>query len=296
MFQFLIGADVGGFFGNPDVELLTRWYQAGAFQPFFRAHAHLDAKRREPFLYEEPHRSAMKNAILERYFLLPYWYTCFYHSYKTGVPTMRPMWVEYPKIQNTFTIDDQFFVGDSILVKPITKPGVTSLDVFLPEEDVFYDYTTFRRFSGNTVVKTPIDKIVAFYRGGKIVPRQQRQRRSSTQMKDDPYTLIVALNQELSASGEIYFDDFVSFDHRNGVYHHRQFTFANNSLRSQHLSGSYKTNNDIERIVVVGYPNQPSKIVSNGRNLEFEYDSQLRVLTIRKPLLRISEDFTLNIN
>ena len=26
------GADVGGFFGNPDPELLTRWYQAAALQ------------------------------------------------------------------------------------------------------------------------------------------------------------------------------------------------------------------------------------------------------------------------
>lgn len=31
-----VGADVGGFFKNPDAQLLTRWYQAGAFQPFFR--------------------------------------------------------------------------------------------------------------------------------------------------------------------------------------------------------------------------------------------------------------------
>jgi alpha 1,3-glucosidase len=29
------GADVGGFFGNPDSELLVRWYQAGSLQPFF---------------------------------------------------------------------------------------------------------------------------------------------------------------------------------------------------------------------------------------------------------------------
>jgi mannosyl-oligosaccharide alpha-1,3-glucosidase len=34
-------ADVGGFFGNPEPELLTRWYQAGAFTPFFRGHAHI---------------------------------------------------------------------------------------------------------------------------------------------------------------------------------------------------------------------------------------------------------------
>jgi len=45
------GADVGGFFGNPNPELFTRWYELGAFQPFFRGHAHLDTRRREPLLF-----------------------------------------------------------------------------------------------------------------------------------------------------------------------------------------------------------------------------------------------------
>ncbi len=35
------GADVGGFFGDPQVDLLVRWYQAAAFHPFFRGHAHI---------------------------------------------------------------------------------------------------------------------------------------------------------------------------------------------------------------------------------------------------------------
>ena len=46
-----VGADVGGFFGNPDPALLVRWYQAAAFHPFLRAHAEFKTKRREPYLF-----------------------------------------------------------------------------------------------------------------------------------------------------------------------------------------------------------------------------------------------------
>ena len=42
-----VGADVGGFFGNPTTALLVRWYQAAVFHPFFRAHAEFKTKRRE---------------------------------------------------------------------------------------------------------------------------------------------------------------------------------------------------------------------------------------------------------
>jgi mannosyl-oligosaccharide alpha-1,3-glucosidase len=68
-----VGADVGGFFKNPDEQLLVRWYQAGAFQPFFRAHAHIDTRRREPWLFSEQTKDAIKKAIKARYRFLPYW-------------------------------------------------------------------------------------------------------------------------------------------------------------------------------------------------------------------------------
>ena len=68
-----VGADVGGFFGNPDEELLVRWYQAGAFQPFFRGHSHQDTKRREPWLFNTTTTEAIREAIKTRYQFLPYW-------------------------------------------------------------------------------------------------------------------------------------------------------------------------------------------------------------------------------
>lgn len=83
------GSDVGGFFGNPDGELLVRWYQVGAFSPFFRAHGHIDTKRREPYLFEQPVRGYIRDAIRLRYTLLPALYTAFYEASVSGMPVLR---------------------------------------------------------------------------------------------------------------------------------------------------------------------------------------------------------------
>jgi len=93
-------ADVGGFFGNPEPELLVRWYQAGAFYPFFRAHAHIDTKRREPWLFGEPYTSLIRDALRLRYQLLPTFYTAFYKSSVTGLPILR-----YLLLRNIANID-----------------------------------------------------------------------------------------------------------------------------------------------------------------------------------------------
>lgn len=84
-----VGADVGGFFGNPDAELMTRWMQAGAYQPFFRGHAHHDAKRREPWMFGDETMVLLRRAAMARYALLPFWYTVFWQAGVTGMPVMR---------------------------------------------------------------------------------------------------------------------------------------------------------------------------------------------------------------
>jgi hypothetical protein len=75
---------VGGFFGNPNAELMVRWYQLGAFYPFFRGHAHLETARREPWLFGDEATSRIRSAIRARYALLPYLYTLFRHANLDG--------------------------------------------------------------------------------------------------------------------------------------------------------------------------------------------------------------------
>jgi len=84
-----VGADVGGFFGNTDAELMTRWMQAGAYQPFFRGHAHHDSNRREPWIFGDETMVRLRNAAMARYALLPFWYTVFREAEVTGMPVMR---------------------------------------------------------------------------------------------------------------------------------------------------------------------------------------------------------------
>lgn len=69
--------------------MLVRWYHVGAFSPFFRAHAHIDTKRREPFLLDEPYKSIVRDILKLRYSMLPVWYTAFRESSVTGMPVLR---------------------------------------------------------------------------------------------------------------------------------------------------------------------------------------------------------------
>ena len=85
-------------------------------------------------------------------------------------------------------------------------------------------------------------------------------------MKWDPYTLVVILNEDGKAEGELYVDDGESFDYKSGAHIHRRFDFSEGALTSSALpnvqvgskvSKEYlKKMKDvrIERVVVVNAP------------------------------------------
>lgn len=129
------GSDVGGFFGNVEGELFRRWYQAGAFQPFFRSHAHIDTKRREPWLFTEETRLIIRDALRKRYSYLPLWYTMFYEHETVGHPVMRPLLAHYPQDKDAFAIDNQYLLQDRLMVRPVMQSGVNKVDVYFPVKE-----------------------------------------------------------------------------------------------------------------------------------------------------------------
>lgn len=288
------GADVGGFFNNPDSELLTRWYQAGAFYPFFRGHAHIDAARREPYLAEEPFRSAIADALHLRYQLLPFFYTAFYEASQSLAPVMRPLFFEIPEDESLYAIDDQFFIGDALLAKPIAHPGVEQIDVMLPGGGVYYDYFTGIAHVGPTVsVRAELNTIPLFIRGGKIVPRRDRKRRSAELMLKDPFTLVIAVDSDGNASGELYVDDGVSYAYEKGDYVLTAFEYSDGKLKNKvkHVGGQFKSL-QIERIIFFGH----SAASATANKKSFDVVTNENGFTVRNPGLKIGENWTLELN
>ncbi|KAJ4838179.1 putative glucan 1,3-alpha-glucosidase [Turnera subulata] len=307
------GADVGGFFGNPEPELLVRWYQLGAYYPFFRAHAHQDTKRREPWLFGERNTKLIREAIHVRYTLLPYFYTLFREANTTGLPVARPLWMEFPSDEATFNNDEAFMVGSGILVQGIYSERAKHVSVYLPGNEAWYDLRTGTAYKGGKSHKLQVseESVPAFQRAGTIIPRKDRFRRSSTQMVNDPYTLVIALNSSQAAEGELYVDDGKSFRFLQGAYTHRRFVFANGVLSSFNAAPSEPSNSEfspgsiIERIILLGYSGGSKSALIEPGNQKVEIGlGPLRlggdggsssVVTIRKPGVRISEDWTIKI-
>jgi len=298
------GADVGGFFGNPDTELLTRWYQAGAYQPFFRGHAHLDAKRREPYLFDQLTLDRIRSALRARYALLPFWYTQFYLASHSGAPVMRPLWYQYPTDPEVLTNQDSFLIGSDLLVRPVVHAGGISARVYLPGSEPWYDVVSLETFGSGApsyiTVSAPLDKIPVFQRGGSIVPRQERPRRSTTQMVHDPYTLVVALDSRGSADGELYVDDFRTFNYqRSSEFVHRRFTYDNNVLESLPAHQTqFQVDNVIERITIVGLKRLPTKVVlrQDGAESSLDFSSPTHnSIIIRQPNAAVSKNWRLTL-
>lgn len=232
-----VGADVGGFFDNPDAQLSTRWYQAGAFYPFYRGHAHLETKRREPWLFGEETTKRIRDAIILRYSLLPYTYTQFFLAHDEGSLVMRPLFFEFPVWK-----DEQraFMVGPALLARPVTQENAQDVEVPLPAAAAWYEYPSGKPATAGTIPVT-MDSIPAYLRAGHIMPTRQRVRRSTSAMINDPLTLFVAVGSAnvpaaATATGLFYHDDGTTFDYKeSGKFLLAQFKYDGKTFTSTPL-------------------------------------------------------------
>jgi len=165
------GVDIGGFMDDTHPELFTRWMQLGCFYPFMRNHCSIGQADQEPWSFGEPWTPIIRKAMHRRYKLLPYLYQLMRDAHETGVPLMRPMfWVDEPMTEGQ-NQEDQFFVGDSILVAPILMPLTHARAVWLPKGK-WYSVQDDRCLEGSQydLCQTGLDDIPVYLKAGDVIP------------------------------------------------------------------------------------------------------------------------------
>ncbi len=234
------GADVSGFAGGPSPDLLTRWYEIGAFYPVFRNHSAKGTPRVEPWVDGPEHLAIRRRFVEERYRLMPYLYGLAERNARTGDPILRPVFYDYPAaISAPCDQSWTFTLGKGLLIAPPPNPGSPqAYDVCLPAGG-WYDYWTGRRAGtpratgagviqsarqatgaaqtrGDVVRETPrLDYLPVFVRAGTILPRQAVVQ-STAETPAGPLALDVYPGDD--CAGDLYADDGHSMGYARGQF------------------------------------------------------------------------------
>ncbi|HLX69708.1 MAG TPA: glycoside hydrolase family 31 protein [Verrucomicrobiae bacterium] len=216
-----VGSDIGGFVRPGSAELYTRWLQTGVFYPFMRSHSELGAPDKEPWSFGYQYEPINRRAIELRYELLPYIYNVMEQANETGLPAMRPLFLEYPTDEETASLDDEFLFGSDILVAPVLWEGATERSVYLPKGD-WYDYWTGKHFAGGvrTNLSVKLESIPLFVRGGAFIFRQPVVQYTG-EMAGNPLHVWVVPAAESESS--LYEDDGATLDYKKTGFMRRRF-------------------------------------------------------------------------
>ncbi|MRH44197.1 DUF4968 domain-containing protein [Aquibacillus halophilus] len=212
------GPDVGGFAHDTNAELLTRWTQVGAFTPYFRNHSAIDTQYQEPWQFGEKYEEIMKKYIQLRYKWMPQLYSLFQSASTSGAPVMRPLLMEYPNDAKTYNLNDQFMIGDNVIVAPVMSPGITDRAVYLPSGD-WVDYVSGEAYSGNKVhlIHAELDQLPIFIKQGSAIV--QGNLVSSMEYKQTKITIhIYPSDKETQYTFTYYDDDGETFAYQNDQF------------------------------------------------------------------------------
>lgn len=226
-----VGADVGGFSGNPSPELYTRWLQAAALTPFLRSHSENGSNPHEPYSFPKTYADINRASIELRYRLLPYVYTLFREHTQTGAPVMRPLWFEYPDDARTYLVDDEYLVGRDLLVAPVVTESVTKRRVYFPAGDKWVDWWTGKTYEGgkDADVDAPLERLPLYARAGAVIPVIQTVAQHTEEALHKSLSLLVVRGADGASS--FYEDAGEGYDFRRGGYLVRTVRLEGNAIR-----------------------------------------------------------------
>ncbi len=307
----LSGADVGGFAGSPQPELLTKWLEIAAFHPIDRDHTSAGTNPQEPWEDGTTTDLDLRRKFIEtRYRLMSYIYTTAEEMSRTGIPIMRPLFLEFPDASRDkhpldLNTNNEFLLGPDLLIAPSPYPDMLDdYEAVLPPVG-WYDFWTGEKLKfgvapgrvGNDNVPDndlqitlhpSVDKVPVFARGGSILPMQPLVQ--STMIKPEgPLTLRVypPMRPGSACEGTLYLDDGVSFAYQKGDYLRLKFTCeltpTGVSLQISPREGNFTPWWTQFNIEVYGAEKPAANVSVAGAPVTSSYDSEHHYITAVVP-------------
>jgi len=233
--------DIGGFvvekrFENPNEkdldewrELMTRWYQFGAFAPLFRVHGQYPYREIYNTAPEDhPAYQSMLYYNKLRYRLLPYLYSVAGMTYHDNYTIMRGLVMDFGKDTAVLNIGDQFMLGPSLLINPVYEYQQRSKELYLPKGQAWYDLYSGKRYEGGQKIKAgaPYETMPVYVKEGSILPFGPELQYTS-EKKADTITLQVYGGKD--GAFKLYEDEGVNYNYEKGVYATIRFQYSENN-------------------------------------------------------------------
>jgi alpha-glucosidase len=214
-----------------------------------------------------------------RYQLLDYLYTALYKQNQTGLPTLNPLFFNYPEDTNTYPIDLQLFLGGGILVSPVTEENSTSVEYYLPD-DIFYEWGTGKPVRGQgeyVTAEVDFTKITVHYKGGIVYPQRIESANTTTALRTKGFNIVVAPDLDGNAVGSLYLDDGVSVV--QDTVSEIDFKYENGKFR---MTGSFEYDSgvNVETITLLGVDAKPD----GAEDADYDEENKKLVFHVDVPL------------
>lgn len=232
-----VGTDIGGFGGDTTKELLCRWIELGAFSPLFRNHSAAGTKRQEPYYFDKETIDIYRKWVNFRYQLTPYMYDLFYNHLSTGLPPLRPLFMEFPDDASIANLNTEFMLGPSILVSPVLSSGENNVLLKLPQGRWinFFDMSESKN-GGIYALDASLSECPVYIRSGSIIPLFEK---GYTNIDKTPDTLTLLLFP--GEGSYIHYEDAGDgYGYIKGEYNLYEFTNHDGSLTYRLLHEGYR--------------------------------------------------------
>ena len=230
--------DMGGhYMGHAeDDQLYLRWLQFGVFTPIMRLHSSNATLSKEPWNHQSVEDEAIA-ALRLRHSLIPYIYTAYYENHKNALPICRPLYYEYPDVDEAYDVKNQYMFGSQLMVCPITSQwdenGVSAREIWLPE-GIWTDLFTGEALAGgyHSVLRDR-KSIPVFAKAGAIIPMQD----VAGNFCGNPDRLTLDVYNNASGDYTLYEDDGESTDYLRDKGARTKFEIDGNVFRIHPAEG-----------------------------------------------------------